>query len=78
MCVTRVGRVVSESRRKGMVEFFDGRSLGGVDLRAAGAKAGNFVEVFGDMALSVLSPSEARRRRAAWEEVRRAAFLGGA
>lgn len=75
MCIMRVGRVVSESRKKGKVEFFDGRSLERVDLGAVDAKVGNFVEVFGDMALGVLTPAEAKKRRTAWEEVQKAALL---
>ena len=73
-----MGKVVSESRGKGKVRFFDGRSLDDVDLSAAKAKTGSFVEVFGDMALNVLGPAEAKERRAAWEEVQRAARLAGA
>jgi hydrogenase maturation factor len=75
MCIARVGRVVAAEGERGKVEFFDGRVLDGVDLGVAGAKQGNFVEVFGNLALTVLPPSEARRRKAAWKEVRAAALL---
>ncbi len=74
MCITRVGRVLEAGKGKAAVEFFDGRTLGEVDLSVVGAKEGEFVEVFGNMVLSVLPPSEARRRRRAWAEVRRAAL----
>jgi hydrogenase maturation factor len=73
MCIARVGKIVSTRLGKGTVEFFDGRALDGVDLSAVGTKKGDFVEVFGGVALSVLTPAEARRRRKDWKEVRRAA-----
>ncbi len=74
MCITRVGRVIETSRGKAVVEFFDGRTLGQVDLSVVDAKEGNFVEVFGNVALSTLTSAEARSRRRAWGEVRRAAM----
>jgi hydrogenase maturation factor len=36
------------------------------------AKKGQFVEVFGNMALSLLTPAEARIKKRAWVEVARA------
>jgi hypothetical protein len=33
------------------------------------------VEVFGNRALSVVSPSDAKKRRAAWKEIREAAIV---
>jgi hydrogenase maturation factor len=74
MCITRAGRVVEASSGRGRVDFFDGRSLDDVDLSVVGAKKGAYVEVFGNMALSVLSETEARNRRNAWKTVRRAAM----
>jgi len=56
-----------------MVEFFDGRTLSEVDLAVADARKGEYVEVFGNMAISILSGSEGRSRRRAWAEVRKAA-----
>lgn len=73
MCIARVGRVLVASSGKAEVAFFDGRTLAGVDLSVAPAKKGEYVEVFGNVALSVLSPADARRRKTAWAEVRRAA-----
>lgn len=76
MCITRVGKVLSVAGGKAKVEFFDDRVLGDVDVAVVGeVKRGAFVEVFGNLALSVLSPPEARKRKKAWEEVRRAAML---
>jgi hydrogenase maturation factor len=74
MCITRVGQVIRVSGGKAAVEFFDGRSLGDVDLSVVGAKEGNYVEVFGNMALSIISASEAKSRKQAWTEVKRAAL----
>ena len=73
MCVTRVGRVLSVSDGRASVEFFDGRSAAGVDTSMVGAKPGAFVEVFGNLALSVITASDARRRKSAWREIRAAA-----
>lgn len=74
MCITRAGRVVSASKGRARVEFFDGRALDDVDLSVVNAHKGEFVEVFGNLALSILSPSEARVRKKAWAEVRKAAM----
>jgi hypothetical protein len=60
---------------KAVVEFFDGRTLDDVDLSVVGAKEGTYIEVFGNMALSALTASEAKIRRKAWAEVKRAALL---
>ncbi|HYC26934.1 MAG TPA: HypC/HybG/HupF family hydrogenase formation chaperone [Nitrososphaerales archaeon] len=73
MCIARVGKVVSMDGGKAEVEFFDGRSLDRVDVSMVGASKGSYVEVFGNLALSQLTPGEARRRRSAWTEIRRAA-----
>ncbi len=80
MCITRVGKTVSVSKGRARVEFFDGRALDDVDVSVVKAGKGEFVEVFGNLALSVLTPSEARVRRKAWGDVRKAAgrALGGA
>jgi hydrogenase maturation factor len=74
MCITRVGRVLEASKGRAVVEFFDGRTLADVDLSVVDTRRGEFVEVFGNMALSVLTPSEARIRKRAWAEVRDAAL----
>jgi hydrogenase maturation factor len=75
MCVTRVGKTVEVTRGKATVEFFDGRTLDGVDVSMAKAGKGDYVEVFGNIALSVLDGSEARVRKKAWSEVRRGVKL---
>jgi hydrogenase maturation factor len=74
MCVTRAGKVVSASKGRARVDFFDGRALDDVDVSVVGAKKGEFVEVFGNLALSVLSPSEARSKKKAWDIVRKTAL----
>jgi len=75
MCITRAGKAVSVSNGRARVEFFDGKALDDVDVSVVSAKKGAFVEVFGNLALSVLSASEARARKRAWREVRKAAGL---
>ncbi|HME18978.1 MAG TPA: HypC/HybG/HupF family hydrogenase formation chaperone [Nitrososphaerales archaeon] len=76
MCITKVGKVLSVSRGRAEVEFFGMEDVGDVDVSVVGGVSkGAFVEVFGDLALSVLSPAEAKRRKAVWEEVRNAAIM---
>jgi len=75
MCITRVGKVTSLSKGKASVDFFDGRTLDGVDISMVAAERGVFVEVFGNLALSVVTTSDAKKRRAAWKEVREAAVV---
>ena len=76
MCIARVGKVVELSDGSATVEFFDGRTLEGVDLTVARGRVGSYVEVFGNVALSILGTSEVRSRRRAWAEVRKAAGEG--
>jgi hydrogenase maturation factor len=75
MCITRVGKVTAASQRRASVDFFDGRSLDGVDVSMVKAARGDFVEVFGNLALSVVTPSDAKKRKAAWKEIRKAAIV---
>ena len=76
MCITRVGKVLSVAEGKMEVEFFDGKESDEVDSSLLqGVKKGAFVEVFGNLALSVLSASEAKRRKVLWKEVMRAAAV---
>ncbi len=76
MCIARVGKILSVSKGKARVEFFDGGKMEDVDVSVVGnTRRGSYVEVFGNLALSTLTPAEAERRRAAWAEVRRAASL---
>jgi hydrogenase maturation factor len=75
MCITRAGKAVSVSNGRARIEFFDGNALDDVDVSVVSAKKGEFVEVFGNLALSILSESEARARKKAWKEIRKAAAL---
>jgi hypothetical protein len=59
------------AKGKGTVKFFDGRSMDEVDLSVAGAAKGAYVEVFGNLALGVLSAAQAKVRLREWEAVRR-------
>ncbi len=78
MCVTRAGKVAYVTGGRARVEFFDGRSLDDVDLSLVRAKKGEYVEVFGNMALTILTTSEARAKRKAWAEIRRTVPLATA
>jgi hydrogenase maturation factor len=75
MCVTRAGKTVAVSDGMARVEFFDGRTLDEVDVSMVRAQKGDFVEVFGNMAISILNPAEARTKKKAWAEVARAMAL---
>jgi hydrogenase maturation factor len=76
VCVTRVAKVLSVIEGNAAVKFFDGRENGDVDVSVLeGVKKGAYVEVYGNLALSVLEVAEAKRRMEAWREVRRAAML---
>ena len=72
MCVTRAGKAVTVSEGSARVKFFDGRTLDGVDVSMVRARQGDFVEVFGNLALSILTPAEARSKKRAWAEVTQA------
>jgi hydrogenase maturation factor len=76
VCVTRVGKVLSVARGTAAVRFFDGRENSEVDVSVLkDVENGSFVEVYGNLALSILRKAEAKKRLEAWEEVRRAAML---
>ena len=75
MCITRVGKVTSTSQGRASVDFSDGRALDGVDVSMVATTRGDFVEVFGNLALSVITPSDAKKRLAAWKEIREAAIV---
>jgi hydrogenase maturation factor len=75
MCITRVGKVTSTAQGRASVDFFDGRSLDRVDVSMVKASRGDFVEVFGNLALAVLTRPEADKRRAAWREITKAAAI---
>lgn len=76
MCITKVGKVLSVSNGRAEVEYFGANDLGDVDVSVVrGVAKGAFVEVFGDLALSVLSAAEAKRRKEVWEEVTKAAMM---
>ena len=73
-------RLVQHKRNKATLQklqqFFGAGDVGEVDVSVVGGVTkGAFVEVFGDLALSVLSTSEAKRRKAVWDEVRKAALM---
>lgn len=78
MCVARVGRVVSTGGKKAQIRFFDRRTSSDVDLSVTPARKGAYVEVFGNVAPSVLNRAEARRREAAWQQIKKVAVAARA
>jgi|GEM_PF-651515 hydrogenase maturation factor len=71
MCISRVGKIVDIQGNRARIEFFDGRTSDQVDISMLMPKTGAFVEVFGNLALSELTNAEAKRRLAAWNELRK-------
>jgi hydrogenase maturation factor len=72
MCVIRVGKVLSTQGDRAKVQFFDGALFDDIDVSTLNeVSKGTFVEVFSNVALSKLRPSEARARREAWHEIMR-------
>jgi len=76
MCITRVGRIETASDGKARVAFFDGRTLDGIDVSMVNARKGAYVEVFGNLALSILGQAEAKRRKEAWETIKKVTAQG--
>jgi len=71
MCITRVGKVLHIEKNGAMVNFLDGATSQNIDVTVAGAQEGSYVEVFGNLALSVLTPREARARKTVWQSIRK-------
>lgn len=71
MCIARVGKVLRVDHGSATVTFFDGGTSRNVDVSVAGAQEGSYVEVYSNLALSVLTAREARARKAAWQSVRK-------
>jgi hydrogenase maturation factor len=71
MCVTRVGKILSITGRRAMVEFLDDKVTRDIDVSMIdGVKKNSYVEVFGDSALTRLTTSEAHWRKKLWLELR--------
>jgi hydrogenase maturation factor len=71
MCITRVGKVLQVEQSHATVRFFDGGSSPDVDISVVGAEKGSYVEVYGNLALSLLTAGQARARMTAWDAVRK-------
>ena len=78
MCVTRVAKVLSIGQDKARVKFVDGGATLEVDVSMLEAKRGDFVEVFADQALSILTEEEAEWRKKLWTELREKLEVGQA
>ncbi len=67
MCISRVGRVLSIREGKARVRLLgDNRIVDSIDVSMINAKAGSFVEVFANIALSIVSAKDAKKREASW------------
>jgi hydrogenase maturation factor len=75
MCIARVGRVIALSKDMARVQFFDNTTLDGVNVSMVKAKQGTYLEVYANVALSVLSTKEAASRKKDWLMIRKAAGL---
>jgi len=73
MCATRVGRAISTRGKKARIRFFDGRTSNEVDISVSPARRGSCVETFGNVAPSVLGLTEAKRREAVWQQIKKVA-----
>lgn len=73
MCITRVGKIVSlkESKSATVRLLGDDKIVEDVDVSMIKAKLNSFVEVYANLALRKLSPTEAEERRQAWVGIMR-------
>jgi hydrogenase maturation factor len=72
MCITRVGKVLSLDKSKATVKLLgDDRILEDIDVSMINARPNSYVEIYANLAVSVLSANEANQRKQAWIEVKR-------
>jgi hydrogenase maturation factor len=71
LCITRLGRVLALKGNRATVEFLDTELIKDIDISMVKSVARNsFVEVFGDVALSLISPRQAKSRQKLALEIR--------
>jgi hydrogenase maturation factor len=78
MCISRVGRIIAlTSTGKAKVKLVGSENtLDDVDVSMiASAKKGTFVEIFANLAMGVVTRSEARRRDKLWREITKQSAL---
>jgi hydrogenase maturation factor len=70
MCISRIGKVLSTNEAKAKVQLLgDDRIVDDIDITMISAKIDSYVEVFANIALSVVSPREAMKRKKMWVAV---------
>jgi len=74
MCITRLGRVLALNGSRVTVEFLDTELIKDIDVSMVKSVARNsFVEVFGDVALCLISPRQVKSRQKLAIEIRKRA-----
>ena len=70
MCISGVGKIVSTNKSKAKVQLLgDERIVDDIDISMINAKIDSYVEVFANIAISVITTREALRRKKMWIEV---------
>jgi hydrogenase maturation factor len=73
MCISRIGKVLSTNKTKAKVQLLgDDRIVEDIDISLISAKVNSYVEIFANIALSTVSPSEAMKRKKMWIVVMKA------
>jgi hydrogenase maturation factor len=71
MCFARLGRVLALEGKRATVEFLDTQLVKDIDISMVESVGKNsFVEVFGDVALCLISPRQAKSRQKLALEIR--------
>jgi hydrogenase maturation factor len=74
MCITRLGRVLALKENRATIEFLDTQLIKDIDISMVKSVGRNsFVEVFGDVALGLISPRQAKSRQKLAIEIRKRA-----
>ena len=70
MCISRVGKVLSIDKTRAEIQLLgDDRIVEEVDISMIAAKIDSYVEVFANIALSVISTRDAMKRKKMWVAV---------
>lgn len=74
MCITKVAKVLNKNGKRALVIFLGDDVNKDIDISMlSNVRKNSYVEVFSDIALSVLTPKEALARRKLWVELRKIA-----
>ena len=70
MCISRVGKVLSIDKTRAEIQLLgDDRIVEDIDISMIAAKIDSYVEVFANIALSVISTRDAMKRKKMWVAV---------